>query len=238
LDLSQEDKNHIISHLDIIPSSSEMNDWSEATRQELIWNPIRFEFLAPVVLQPYRSLSALSYSLTDIHYRLLGSSVKEASIYHHSQRSKKSYTREKLLPGEVDDILKKRVGDDLSDIAISGRLVASKDVEERITGLHLRCGILELQLDLDWVKETFGSCEDFYMQNRSSSPRVYVLCHKEGYWSVRNWGKGISQLVDEDDLVWRKRVKSTLRDRNRFIVSNSIASNPNVLGLSDERGMS
>lgn len=236
IDVGSVDLAQILSHLDIIPSSSDMNEWNESTRQELIWNPIRFIFQAPISLQPHRSLSTLSYTITNTYYNLLGSSVKEGVTYYHSQRNKKSYNKEILSASKVDEILKQE-GGGTGDIALQGTLIATRNENDAIESLYLTCGNLEMKLDMGRVEEIFGSCEEFYSHNQRNSQRVYVLCHKEGSWSVRNWGMSIPQRADEEEIAWKKRVKMTLRDRNRFIVSQPVASDPNPLGLSDERGM-
>jgi hypothetical protein len=147
----------------------------------------------------------------------------------------------------VNSILRKKIGEEAScsDIALMGRLVATRNVSNDIVGLFLLCGGIELTLDINSIVESFDDLELFLrvngvMTRNSNTPqaRVYVLCRdQDGDWSVRNWAKPISQLDNEPDNDYNIRIKSTLRDRNRFKVKRTTATNSNLTGLTDEKGI-
>jgi hypothetical protein len=240
--LSTADRDSILSLIDEIPSSSDMHTWSETTRQRLVKNPLRVVFANPLSIDSHRDLSAIGFSLTAKNYQFLGNSVKDAILSYSSRRNTKSYNRESLSAIQVQGILNQEVieGPMLPEIAISGRLIATRDINRSITGLVLRAGNIEVTLNLEWVKVEFGSLDLFYRVNSikegGKQSRVYVLRLVNGNWSVRNWARPIAMLEEENFDDWEKRVKGILRDRNRFAIDGDKSASSNTLGLSDARG--
>jgi hypothetical protein len=247
VDVTEKIKSQIASILDVIPSSSDMNQWNESTRQELVWNPIRVVFSSPLRIDFHQNVVGLAYSLTNGEYPLLGSAVDEGVICYASHRVRKSYNREIMSEDRVNSILRKKIDDEAScsDIALMGRLIATRNVSNDIVGLFLLCGGIELTLNMNSIVATFGDLELFLrvngvMTRNSNTPqaRVYVLCRDQaGDWSVRNWANPISQLDDEPDNDYNIRIKSTLRDRNRFKVKRTTSTSSNLTGLTDEKGI-
>jgi hypothetical protein len=222
-----------------------MNTWSESKRQELVIEPIRVEFNSPINLDFHRNLSALGFSLTDCNYDFLGTSVKDAILSYSSRRNTKSYNRESLTASRVEAIMSREVidGETVPDIAVSGRLVATRDGNGVISSIVLCSGNIEMVLDLKWIERVFKDVNLFYKVNSvkvgGKQVRVYVLRYKveDKGWEVRNWAMPILADLDEDEESWKKRWKSQLRDRNKFSVVKSDLAAPNILGLPDERGI-
>jgi hypothetical protein len=239
------DKRSIIAILSRVPSSSEMNSWDEIKRQEMVLSPNRVVFDDPLSVEFHKSLHKLAYSMNCVDFPLLGKAVMEAITCYTSHRTSKSYNREALSENKVMDLLRK-IEKEVEDpeISITGSLVATRNDYGFISSLVLLAGQLEIVLDLSWIEEEFGSIEDFYHVNRAKGKsktggeKVFVLCYQYHSWSVRNWATPISREDGESDIIYRTRVKSTLRDRNRFKVNRSTPpAVPNAMGLSESKSI-